>query len=62
MKEVLQEHGFDIDEAISSKDDNVFDDPKALFVSLAMVQCIQVWAPQSELNEWFPKQLVVNKI
>ena len=42
MKEVLQEHGFDIDEAISSKDDNVFDDPKALFVSLAMVQCIQV--------------------
>ena len=42
LTELLMKHSFDLMRLVESDDIRIFDDPKSLFVGLAVVQCIQV--------------------
>ena len=42
LTQLLLMHSFDLTRLVYSEDIRLFDDPKSLFVGLAVVQCLQV--------------------
>ena len=56
LTQLLLMHSFDLTRLIYSEDIRLFDDPKSLFVGLAVVQCLQV--PVDSLNKNIHKNSV----